>query len=351
MSTLDVRNDDGGVAADAAPRRGAGARLRGALGPRWYGIYVLIAFVVIFSVLKTDTFFTVDNFRAIAGNQAVAAILAIALVVPLVAGQFDLSVASVMTLSMIVCTGLFQSFEAALPLAVLAGIAVGLLFGIANGVFVARVGVNSLIVTLATGSAATGAAQWWTNGTIFTKNIPRTFQDLGQDQLAGIPLPVVFLAVIAVVVWWLLERTPVGRYLYALGDNPEAARLTGLRTTALTIGAFAVAGGLAGFAGVVQAAKLGAGNPTVGASFLLPAFAAAFLGATIYRLGQYNVLGTVIAVFVVAVGIAGLEQLGVPFYIEPIFTGIVLLGAVALTKLEGRRPAGSASSADKEATA
>lgn len=345
MTTLDRE-------AETATKKESSRRwsdFRGVPGARWYGFFVLIAFIALFGVLKTDTFLTVDNFRAIAGNQAVAAILAIALVVPLVTGQFDLSVASVLTLSMIVCTGLFSSFHAPVWLAVTAGITVGLLIGLVNGVCVARIGINSLIVTLATGSGAVGAAQWWTNGTIFSQDIPASFQGLGQDNLAGIPQPVIYMLIIAALAWWLLERTPVGRYLYALGDNPDAARLTGLRTSRLTVGAFVTSGGLAGLAGVVEAAKLGAGNPTVGAGFLLPAFAAAFLGATIFRLGQYNVLGTLVAVFVVAVGIAGLEQLGVPFYIEPIFTGIVLLGAVALTKLEGRRPAGAASVvADKE---
>jgi ribose transport system permease protein len=145
------------------------------------------------------------------------------------------------------------------------------------------------------------------------------------------------------VAWWVLERTPVGRYLYALGDNSEAARLTGLPTTALTMGAFVASGTLAGLAGVLEAANLGAGNPTLGASMLLPAFAAAFLGATIFRMGQYNVFGTVIAMFVVAVGIAGLQQVGVPFYVGSIFTGLVVLGAVVLTRFErpGARTAAS----------
>lgn len=304
------------------------------VNPRWFGFYILIIMLVGFSLALPDTFPTSDNFRAIAGNQAIGAILAIALVLPLACGAFDLSVASVMTLSAVVSAGMFHSLEAAVPIAILAGIVVGALFGLVNGIGVAVIGIESLIVTLATGSIATGIAQWWTNGSIFTDKIPDSFQEIGQAQLAGIPWPVIYLAVIAVVIWWLLERMPIGRYIYALGDNFEAARLTGLRTTRLTIGSFVAAGALSGVAGVILAAKSGSGNPTIGASFLLPAFAAVFLGATIFRPGQYNVVGTIVAVFIVAVGLAGLTQLGVAFYVEPVFTGVVLFVAVALTKIK-----------------
>lgn len=308
--------------------------MTGPLSPRWFGFYILAAMLIGFSLALPDTFPTVDNFRAIAGNQAIGAVLAIALVLPLAAGAFDLSVASVMTLASVVAAGMFHSLEVAVPVAIAAGIATGALFGLVNGVGVAVIGVESLIVTLATGSIATGIAQWWTNGSIFTDNIPQSFQDIGQAQPAGIPLPVIFLIVIGIAAWWALERMPVGRYLYALGDNHEAAKLTGLHTTRLTIGAFIAGGALAGLAGVLLAAKSGSGNPTIGASFLLPAFAAAFLGATIFRPGQYNVVGTIVAVFIVAVGLAGLTQLGVAFYIEPVFTGVVLFVAVALTKVK-----------------
>lgn len=304
------------------------------VSPRWFGFYILILMLVGFSLALPDTFPTTDNFRAIAGNQAIGAILAIALVLPLASGAFDLSVASVMTLAAVVAAGMFHSLEAAVPVAILAGIAVGAIFGFVNGIGVAVIGIESLIVTLATGSIATGIAQWWTNGSIFTDNIPKSFQEIGQAQPGGIPLPVIYLAVLAVAIWWLLERMPVGRRIYAMGDNHEAAKLTGLRTGRLTVGSFTACGALAGLAGVVLAAKSGSGNPTIGASFLLPAFAAVFLGATIFRPGQYNVVGTIVAVFIVAVGLAGLTQLGVAFYVEPVFTGIVLFVAVALTKIK-----------------
>lgn len=144
-------------------------------------------------------------------------------------------------------------------------------------------------------------------------------------------MPVIYTLVVCVVVWWVLERTPTGRYFYAIGDNPEAGKLVGLPTTGLTLAAFVASGTIAGIAGVVEAAILGSGNPQVGASFLLPAFAAVFLGATIFHIGRYNVVGTVMAVLILAVLVAGLQQFGLPFCIEPLLKGVILLAAVAFT--------------------
>jgi ribose transport system permease protein len=322
-----VTEQDQDKGASTRPRAGRG---RGALNPRWFGFYALVAIVVLFSLLRPDTYPTMTNLTAILSNEAVGCMLAMALFVPLVAGHYDLSIANVLTLSMICSVGLFQEFQAPIWVAVVVPVLVGALIGLINGVAVTVVGINSLVATLATGSCALGLALWWTNGTIFSENVPSGFQDLGGD-LGGIPLPAVYAAVLIVVLWWASERMPVGRYLYALGDNAEAARLTGIPVTRLTIGTFVASGSIAAFAGVVQAAVLGSGNPQVGPSLLLPAFAAVFLGGTILYLGRHNVLGTVVAVLVLAALVGGLEQLGVPFYVSPLLKGVVLLLAVALT--------------------
>lgn len=320
---------------DESRRRGL--NWRGALAPRWYGFYILIAMLIGFGLALPETFLTMENLRALATNQALGAILAVALILPFAGGVYDLSVASVMTLASVVAAGMFSSYESSVFLAVAAAVLVGVSIGLLNGLFVAFAKIDSLVVTLATGSIALGTADWITNGTIFSSHIPSSFQDIGQAQPGGIPLPIIYMVVIAFVVWWVLERRPVGRYLYAMGDNPEAARLTGLRTNRLIVGAFCASGLLAGIAGVILAAQTGSGNPTIGASYLLPAFASAFLGATIFRLGHYNVVGTIVAVFIVAVGLAGLVQLGVPFFIQPVFSGAVLLIAVGLTRLRDLR--------------
>lgn len=306
-------------------------RLKAIGHPRFLGLQLLVVLTVFFSAIYNITFFSADNYRAIASNESVGIILAMALLVSLVIGHYDLSIASVLTLSMITVTGLLQEFQLNVWTACLAGVATGLLVGVVNGVAVAVFRVSSLVATLATGSIALGIAQWWTNGRLFTEHIPSSFTDLGNSELLGVPAIFVLALVIAAAVWWVLEQTPLGRYLYALGDNPAAADLAGLPTRALTIGTMAAGGALAGFAGVVEAAKLGAGNPTIGTAFLLPAFTAVFLGATIIRIGVPNVVGTIIAVLLMAVLVAGLNQSGLPFYVEPLLKGAVLLFAVAIT--------------------
>ncbi|MCW4354683.1 ABC transporter permease [Hoyosella sp. YIM 151337] len=325
-STKNVRKPDGGRNLQLARP----SVLQTLLATRWLGFYALAALITLFSVLLPYTFPTATNASAILGNEAVGMMLAIALLIPIVAGQFDLSVASILTLAMIMAIGLFQFFEAPVWVAVVAGPLVGAAIGLINGFCVAWLRIPSLVATLATGSCALGVALWWTNGSIFALNVPESFRALG-ERLGPVPLPVVFTALLAVVAWWVLERTPTGRYLYSIGDNAEAARLVGLPVTGLTVSAFVASGTIAGLAGVVQAAILGSGNPQVGASFLLPAFAAVFLGAAIFHVGRYNVIGTVMAVLILAVMVAGLQQFGLPFYIEPVLKGAILLAAVAFT--------------------
>lgn len=310
---------------------GTSSWLRELGNPRWFGIYALLVLLVFFSIRFNITFLSLANFQAILSNEAVGAILALALLIPLVAGQYDLSFANTLTLSLITVTGLFQQFAAPTWLAVLAGIGVGAIIGLINGLSIVYLRVNSLITTLATGSMALGVAQWWTNGRIFSGGAPAEFGEFGNSYLGPIPMSAIIAAALAFLAWLILERTSTGRYLYAIGDNPNAARTIGLPVSKLTVAAMTVGGILAGIAGVVTAAKLGSGNPTIGAGYLLPAFSAVFLGSTIFRMGRYNVVGTMVAVLLLAVLLSGLTQFGVPFYVAPLLTGVALLGAVAVT--------------------
>lgn len=294
---------------------------------------ILVGFIAFFSFARPDRFYTADNLKTILATQSVLAILAIATIIPLVIGEFDLSVGANLGLAAIVVTGLSseqgQGFTVSVVAALVASAAVGLL----NGLLVAKVGVNAFISTLGMSTIISGAVLWYTGGNVFYENIPPTLLNLGKGDVGGIPVPTLFLAGAALVVWYMLEHVPIGRYLHALGGSKEAARLSGLHVVALTLFAFTLTGLLAGIAGVLQSATLGSGNPTVGPQFLLPAFAAAFLGATAITPGTYNVVGTVFAVFTLQTGIVGLELMGVPFFVEPIFNGVALILAVAVTRL------------------
>jgi ribose transport system permease protein len=166
--------------------------------------------------------------------------------------------------------------------------------------------------------------------------MPRSFLDLGQHAVGPVPLPFVYVLAIMLVLWVLVEYSSWGREAAASGGNPEAARLAGVRVDRRSVQAFAGAGFLAGVAGVLSVTILGSSSPDVGLSFLLPAFAGAFLGATSIRPGRYNAFGTVIAVYLLAAGITGLQQLGAPFYIDQFFNGGALLVAVSLSVLAAR---------------
>jgi ribose transport system permease protein len=292
---------------------------------------ILIALIIAFSILAPGVFNTTANLSTILNTQSIPAIFAISLMLPLIVGQFDLSLGAVLTLGLIVSTGFPSVYGWPLIPSIVFALLLTTLVGLINGLLVARMGLNSLVVTLAMGSILTGIILWFTGGAVITSGVPEELRLLG-EKIYGVPIPFIVLLIVAALVWYFLERTPRGRYFYAVGGSQEAAKLAGLNVRRLTISAFAGAGFLAGIAGVVQAGMLGAGNPTVGAGFLLPGFAAVYLGATTIKPGIFNVPGTLLAVFTVSVGIIGLTMLGLPFFVEPVFAGATLLLAIILSK-------------------
>jgi ribose transport system permease protein len=293
---------------------------------------LLVAFIVVFSITRTDTFFTTTNFKSLGSSQAVLGILALAAMLPLIVGEFDLSVGANLGLGVIVTTGLTANVGLPTGVAVLFALMSCSFVGVVNGLLVARFQINAFVATLATATFLGGLIDWVTGGTAIALNIPQSLLDIGSRQVVGVPITIVYLVIIAAIIFYVLNYTPVGRYLYATGGSREASRLAGINITRVTFLAFVVSGLVAGIAGVVEAGVLGSGSPTVGPEFLLPAFAACFLGATSIRPGTFNVLGTVVAVYTIATGTTGLELMGTPTYIEPIFSGVVLVLAALSTR-------------------
>jgi ribose transport system permease protein len=221
------------------------------------------------------------------------------------------------------------------------GVLLGALVGMVNGLLVTRFGVNALITTLGTASVATGLVNWYTGGNSIIQGIPHQLTDFGSGNWLGLPLTLYLLVSIALLMWYLLEHTPFGRYLHSVGVNPDSARLVGLRIPSLVLRSFVVSGAAAGLAGVLLLARSGAGNPGIGSNFTLTALAAAFLGATAVRPGRFNVLGTMLAIFFLAAAITGLTFAGVKDYISDLFTGTALVLAVAISSVLTRRRAGT----------
>ena len=321
-----------------------GDRLKAFLSPSNIGgVYVLLVLIVLFSIWVPDIFPEWDTAKQIMNTNAISALTALALVIPLSTGVFDLSVPYTMTLSGVLCT--YAMVNSGQPLIVGFIIAMGasVLVGVMNGVVVVVGKIDSLIGTLATGFLVQAMVKWRTGSrNVSGVELSGSFTNIAQKAFGGLTLPVFYALSLAMIIWYVLEHTATGRRIYATGFNKDATRLASVRTDRLRFGSLIVSAALAGFAGVVLASNLGSGSPTAGTSYLLPAFAAVFLGATQLKHGRFNAWGTIIAVLILGTGTTGLGLAKVDQWAQDVFTGVVLIAALALTGFEVRR-AGSES--------
>ena len=297
-------------------------------------VYVFIVLFVLFSFWVPDTFLSGDTWRALISSQAVTAMLSVGLVIALSAGAFDLAIGATLGFGSIFVAWLLAKhgipIVPAIVLSIVAGAAVGLL----NGLLVVRVRIDSFIATLGMSSILLAMIAWISSSQQIL-GLSNSFQKLGTTEIFGLTLPVYLMLAVALVAWYVLELTPVGRHVYATGGNTEAARLAGVRTSAVVVVALVCCGAIAAFSGVLVSSALGTGDPTIGPAYLLPAFSAAFLGSTQFRGGRFNIWGTVLAVYVLATGVKGLQLAGAPIWIPDLFNGVALLLAVGLAKYQG----------------
>ena len=320
---------------DATSRHHRSARLRKALSV--YSLVIVFAAVsVFFAALDPTVFATVANARTIGSTNATIALLALAAMLPLAVGQFDISVGFQFGLAQGLCAGLLIQHGLSGAATVAIVLTVGVLIGLVNGLLVAVAGLDSFIVTLSIGILVLGATQWFTGSITISGALPGWLLSAGRGSVAGVPAPVVYVLIAAAALWALLEYTTWGRHVYASGGNARAAILAGVPVRRVTVEAFVGTGLLCAVSGILSVSILGASSPVVGLGALLPAFAGAFLGATSIRPGRYNAVGTVLAVYLVAVGITGLRQQGAQVYVEQFFYGLALLVAVVLARLASR---------------
>jgi ribose transport system permease protein len=316
--------------------RGPGGHLIGA-----YGLLALTALLLlIFSLTLPRTFPTRDTVDSILSNQSIPALLALAAMVPIVTGAFDLSIGYGLGLAHVMVMQLVVNAGWPWPLACLVVVAGGAVVGVLNGVVVEFGRIDSFIATLGTGSMMYAVTGWITGGGRIVpgpQGLPAAFTDIYDSRFFGLPVPAFYVLAVAVLLWVVLERLPLGRYLYVVGSNPRAADLIGIPTRRYGIYAFAASGLIVGFAGVLLAAQQQIGNPSVGLDYLLPAFVGALLGSTAIRPGRPNAMGTLVAVAVLAVGLTGIAQMGADFWTVPLFYGGTLLIAVGLAGYSARR--------------
>ena len=304
---------------------------------KYSGVYLWAAFIIVFSVLSPDLFASMVTVHSVAAGKAVSAILALAIVVPLVCGVYDLSVGANINFTTIVVVKAVAGGWS-VPLAILLGLAVGAGIGVVNGFIVVKLKVNSFITTLGTASIIAALQVIVTdNRQPLPPSLP-AWRSLTQTKVFGFQVIVVYMLLISVVLWWALTHTPFGRYLYAIGGSPEAARLSGVKVDMYTWLSLIVSGALCGLAGVFYGSIAGP-SLSFGASLLLPAFAAVFLGSTQITPGRFNIWGSVLAIYVLATGVKGLQLLTDVQWLDPMFSGVALVAAVAIAN--GRQRSGA----------
>jgi ribose transport system permease protein len=303
-----------------------------------YALVAAWALVILgFAVFGPNVFFTWRNFTNIFGSQAVAVLLTLALLIPLTAGDYDLSVAFTLTLSSMIVALLNVNEHWAIVPAVMAALACGLAVGIVNGSLVVIFGIDPFIVTLGTGTFVQGIVFWISNSNTISGISPGLVNLVFNDTFLGIPLAFYYALVLCVVLWYVLEFMPIGRRLLVVGRGRNVARLSGMNVNRIRWGALVASGFISAFAGVVYAGTNGSADPSSGQSFLLPAFAAAFLGATAIMPGRFNPWGAIIATYFLVTGITGLQLLGVASFVQQLFYGGALVIAVALSQIARRR--------------
>lgn len=302
-----------------------------------YGLLLLcIALVVLFSLL-TPSFASMLTLQAILSSKAKIALLALAATIPMIVGKIDLNVGFGIVLWHILAITLQVEYGLSWQMAVLTVLAISALYGLLNGILVALADIDSFVATLGSGTVLYAIALWHSGGRQIVGDLPDAFIALHHTEIAGIPIVAFYVLIVAVVLWLITEHTPLGRCMYAVGGNPAAARLNGISVNRFTIGAFIASSMLTGFSGVLIAAEQGVGQASVGMDYLLPALVGAFLGSTTIRPGRVNVWGTVVGIAILAIGIAGIQQFGGEFWVEPLFNGATLLLSITLAGYAQRR--------------
>lgn len=292
-------------------------------------LWVLLAIIIIFSITIPRTFLSPRTWTSLLDTQSVVAIAAVGLVIPLAAGAFNLAIGAQVGVASMMVGFLLITIGMPISVAVILTLVFAAVIGLITGFIIVRFRIDSFIATMGVSSLLAATVTLLSGGRQIL-GMPASFVDFGTGRVGPFTYPFLVMIALALIVWYVLERTPLGRRVYATGGNAEAARLSGVKVGAIVIGSLAACGVLTGIAGVLVTSRLGNADPTIGPAYLLPAFTAAFLGSTQFQGGRFNVWGTVLSVYVLAAGVKGLQLSGAPTWIPDAFNGLALLVAVGL---------------------
>jgi ribose transport system permease protein len=299
---------------------------------------VLLVFLILLSIvisILAPRFLRIENFAVITRQASFVAIVSLGQMTALIAGVIDLSVGATAGLAGI-CAAMLMHHTSINPyLAILAGVLSGALVGLINGTLVTRLRLNPFIVTLSMAFVISGAILVLTGGWAIP-NMPKNIEWIGRGSLGPVPVPTIIAIVVAALLAFMLNRTFIGRHIFAIGGNKEAANLVGIRVNAITTLVYVISGSLSALAGVMMLARLASGQPTVGEGWLLPSFAAPILGGAALTGGAGSALGTLVGATIMAVIQNGIVMTGLSVYWENVVVGLVLILAIIMDSLRTR---------------
>ncbi|MDR1533900.1 MAG: ABC transporter permease [Planctomycetota bacterium] len=303
---------------------------------RYSLVFLSLLLLIVFSLL-TPSFASMLTLQAILASKSKIALLALAATIVMIVGKIDLNVGFGVVLWHILAVTFQVWYKIPWFPACLLVLLIAAAYGLVNGILVSLADIDSFVATLGSGTVVYALALWHSGGRQIVGDIPEAFLRLHHTEVRGIPIAAFYALIAAAAIWVVTENTPVGRCMYAVGGNPEAAGLNGIRVNRYVIASFVASSLLTGFVGILIAAEQGVGQASVGMDFMLPALVGAFLGSTTIRPGRVNVWGTVAGVAVLAIGIAGIQQFGGAFWVEPLFNGSTLLLSITLAGYAQRR--------------
>ena len=349
MNDQQVRSETDATVTAEPPRRPAASAmeapeparpLRGLLrgsASRLALVGVWLVMIALYGVLEPSTFLQGSTFTSIFSSQQALVFLTVALLCTVLVGEFvDLSVPSVLALSATIVPELTVLHGWNVWLSVLVALGACVLVGATNGALVVFMGVNTIVVTLGMGTLLLGIGLWMTDSN-YVSGLSASFSKIDLLNVGGLPISFFYGVVMILVFAYILGFTPLGRHMRFVGANREVSRLAGIRVNRIRFGAFVMAGLIAGVGGVLATAGLGGFNPSVSQTYLLPTFAATFLGTAAVQPGRFNPIGTFIAIYFLATGILGLELLGAAGWVADVFYGGALVIAVAISTMVHRR--------------
>ena len=296
-------------------------------------IIALLVLVLVFS-LTSDIFLSTNNILNITRQVSVISLIAIAMTFVIITGGIDLSVGSIISFSGIITASAIKNYELPIWSAVLIGTSIGALVGFINGLLISYLRMPAFITTMGTMTILRGLGFVYTQGYPIY-DLPKKFKLLGQGYIGSIPTPTIILLFVAVLASIVLNKTVFGRRVYAIGGNPEAARIAGIKVKRDTMFVYIISGIICAIAAVIQAARLGSGLPTIGEGFELDAIAAVVIGGAAMTGGSGTILGTILGSMILGVLSNGLSLLDVDSYIMTVISGCVVILAVLIDQLRG----------------